>query len=214
MTYWPVWILAAYLTGSFPTSYLTGRLLRGIDLRQHGSGNLGATNAFRVLGPGAGALVLGLDVLKGFAPVYAVPWLAGLEAGSLASLVLLQMLTGAAAVAGHIFNPFFRFRGGKGVATAAGVFLGICPAALGLSFAVWLLLMALFRIVSLASLAAAFSLPLFVYLTVSRQLAGFGTILAFSIAVALATVFTHRTNIARLLRGEEKRLGRGGRSYQ
>jgi len=210
--YWPFWLLGSYLLGAFPTSYLAGRLLKGIDLRQYGSGNLGATNAFRVLGPGPGILVLGVDVLKGFAPVYWIPALVGLESRGSTTAVLFQILIGVAAVAGHIFNPFFRFRGGKGVATATGVFLGICPAAVGLSFSVWLVLMAVFRIVSVASLGAAFSLPFFVYLTSDHHLAGFGIIQAFSVVITLAAVLTHRSNIGRLLRGEEKPLTKSGRS--
>ncbi len=210
--YWPFWILASYLVGALPTSYLTGRLLRNIDLRRYGSGNLGATNTFRVLGPGPGILVLGVDLVKGFTPVYFIPALAGLGSGGSRTAVVFQILIGATAVAGHIFNPFFKFRGGKGVATATGVFLAICPAAVGLSFGVWLVIMALFRIVSLASLGAAFSFPLFVYLTVSHQVAGYGIIQIFSIFFALVLVVTHRSNIGRLLRGEEKRLTRDGRT--
>jgi len=210
--YWPFWIVASYLLGALPTSYLAGRLLRGIDLRRHGSGNLGATNAFRVLGPGTGALVLGVDILKGYIAVFFVPALAGLEPGGSRAAVVLQIIVGAAAVAGHIFNPFFRFRGGKGVATATGIFLALCPAAVGLSFAVWLLIMAVFRIVSVASLSAAFSLPFFVYLTAGHHLAGFGVVQAFSVFFTFAIVWTHRSNIGRLLRGEEKRLSRGGRT--
>lgn len=205
-------MLGSYLLGAFPTGYLASRLLKGKDLRRYGSGNLGATNAFRVLGPGPGTLVLGVDVLKGFAPVYWIPALIGLESGGSTTAVIFQILIGAAAVAGHIFNPFFRFRGGKGIATATGVFLGICPAAVGLSLGVWLVLMAVFRIVSVASLGAALSLPFFVYLTSDHHLAGFGIIQAFSVLITLAAVLTHRSNIGRLLRGEEKPLTKRGRS--
>jgi acyl phosphate:glycerol-3-phosphate acyltransferase len=214
LMYWPFWILGAYLLGAFPSSYLAGHLLGGLDLRRHGSGNLGATNAFRVLGSGAGAVVLGVDVIKGLIPVYCVSSLAGVQAVDSRSMVILQILVGTAAVAGHILNPFFRFKGGKGVATATGVFLGICPAAVSLSFCVWLLLMAVFRIVSLASLGAAFGLPLFVYLTVNHNLSGYEIIQVFSAFITLVAVITHRSNIGRLIRGKEKRLSRGGRTLQ
>ena len=115
-----------------------------------------------------------------------------------------------AAVAGHIFSPFVGFRGGKGVATAAGVFLAICPLAVLYCLAVWGAVFALFRIVSVASLAAALCLPLFVRLTVDPALPGFAVISSFSYGIALAVILTHRSNIGRLFRGQEKRLSRGG----
>ncbi|HUU29773.1 MAG TPA: glycerol-3-phosphate 1-O-acyltransferase PlsY [archaeon] len=201
------WALTAYLIGGFPTSYVAGRLLYGVNLKEQGSGNLGATNVFRVLGAWPAVVVLAIDIFKGFAPVYWIPALPGVGSG-----IILKVLLGFAVVAGHIFSPYVRFRGGKGVATATGVFLAICPWALVLSLAVWLGMMAVFRIVSLASLAATAFLPAFVYFTVDHELPGFSVIQAFSIIIALAVVLTHRSNIARLLRGEEKRLSRGGRS--
>lgn len=198
--------LAAYLLGGFPTSYLTGRLFYRLDLRLHGSGNLGSTNVFRVLGWKPALIVLAVDILKGFAAAWWLPQLLPGGGGVLARIVL-----GLAVVAGHIFSPFVALRGGKGVATAAGVVLAIAPAAMLLSLAVWLVVMLLTRIVSVASLSAALTLPLGVLLTTERVAPQFGIMVAFSLVISLAVVLTHRSNIARLLRGEEKKLTAGRR---
>ncbi len=206
MIYYLILALAAFLVGAFPTSYLAGRLLQGIDLREHGSGNLGASNVYRVMGAGPAALVLAVDIFKGFAPVFWLPFSTGQI-----DLIVLKVVLGFAAVAGHVFSPFVGFRGGKGVATGAGVVLAICPLAMLLCLAVWLAFLALFRIVSIASIAAAVSLPVFVNFTLEHSGAGFTTIQVFSIALAAVVFFTHRSNIKRLITGEEKRLTRGRR---
>ncbi|MFC1544583.1 glycerol-3-phosphate 1-O-acyltransferase PlsY [Gemmatimonadota bacterium] len=197
--------LAAFLAGAMPTSYFVGRILRGIDLRQHGSGNLGATNVFRVMGTVPALLVLTVDIFKGFFPVF---WLAGLI--SVPSVIVPQCVLGICAVAGHIFSPFVGFRGGKGVATGAGVLLAISPAVVGICVLIWLVLFATLRIVSVASLAAALTLPLAIFLSMDHGAAGFGVFQAFGLLVATGVIFAHRANIGRLLRGEEKRLSRGG----
>jgi len=116
--------LGAFISGAVPTSYFVGKLLRGIDLREHGSGNLGATNVFRVMGTVPALLVLTVDVVKGFVPVFWFPALAGTP-----DSITLQCVLGLCAVAGHMFSPFVGFRGGKGVATGAGVVLAISPVA-------------------------------------------------------------------------------------
>lgn len=196
---------AAYLLGAVPTSYLAGRLLRGIDLRRHGSGNLGATNVFRTLGVTPAVAVLALDILKGFCASFWLPGWFGLDG----SLVAPGMILGFPAIAGHVFSPFVRFKGGKGVATAAGVFLALAPKALGICVVVWALLMALSRIVSVASLGAALALPVALFLTASGPDAGVWLLRGFGILISLAVIVTHRSNIVRLARGEEKRLSRG-----
>ncbi len=197
----------AFIAGALPTSYLAGRVLRGIDLRRHGSGNLGATNVLRVMGTLPALLVLAVDVLKGFAPVF---WLPSLAGGP--GVIMFQCVLGLCAVAGHVFSPFIGFKGGKGVATGAGVVLAISPAAIGICMLVWALLFAALRIVSVASLAAALTLPLAIFITVDRTTAGFGTLQTFGLLVAGGVFITHRANIGRLVRGEEKRLSRGGGS--
>jgi glycerol-3-phosphate acyltransferase PlsY len=190
-------VLAAYLLGAVPSSYLAGRWTRGIDLREHGSGNLGATNTFRVLGPRIAAPVMVFDVLKGFAPTLLFPRWDGHEAWTWA------LAYGAAAILGHVFSVYMRFRGGKGVATGAGVFLALAPAAVAPALVVWLGVLAASRMVSLASLAAAVTLLVALLVTEDRV-----PVLLLGVAVAGFVVFAHRSNIGRILRGEEYRFGR------
>jgi glycerol-3-phosphate acyltransferase PlsY len=178
---------------------VVGRVTRGIDLRQHGSGNLGATNAFRVLGWRAATPIFIVDIAKGFVPTWLFPSLDGTEA------VTWALAYGAAAIVGHMFSIYVGFRGGKGVATGAGVFLGLAPmAALG-SLVVWIVLVAATGYVSLASIAAAAALPLLILLTDAP-----GSVLALSVALATFVIYAHRANIGRLRRGEEHRFGKHG----
>jgi acyl phosphate:glycerol-3-phosphate acyltransferase len=184
-------LIAAYLTGSIPTSYLVGRA-RGIDLRQHGSGNLGATNAFRVLGWRAALPVFIVDIAKGFVPAFFFPQWDGSPVATLA------LAYGAAAIVGHVFSIYVRFKGGKGVATSAGVLLALSPAAVGISLLVWGALVYGSGYVSLASIVSAALLPLLILL-----LGGATPVFWLSVALAAFVVFAHRANIKRLLRGEE-----------
>jgi acyl phosphate:glycerol-3-phosphate acyltransferase len=196
-------LLASYLLGAVPSSYIAGRLVRGIDLRQHGSGNLGATNVFRVLGVGVAIPVMVIDVLKGWVPVALFPiWHGG--AGGVWPLAY-----GAAAIVGHGFSPYVGFRGGKGIATAAGVFLALAPVAVLTGLVVFAVLVYATRIVSVASLSAAIALPLMVYLTL-----GAGPVLWLALGVTSFVFYTHRSNLRRLRRGEEPRIrpAAGGRS--
>lgn len=198
-----LWILGAYLLGAVPASYLAGRLGGRTDLREYGSGNLGATNVYRVLGWKFAAPVAAFDVAKGALPVL----LAGREGGGGA---WLPLAAGVAAVTGHVFPIYMRFRGGKGVATAAGVVLALEPAAFGASAVVWIAILLSTRYVSLASLLGAVSFPAAVALVGS----GNRYVLATSIVLAAFIVYTHRTNIRRLRSGTEHRFGRrpGGAS--
>ncbi len=191
-------VVASYLIGAFPTSYVTGRLVRGIDLRQHGSGNLGATNVFRVLGWKAAVPVMLVDIFKGFAPTFFFPRLDGSPRWEWA------LAFGAAAILGHVYSIYVHFKGGKGVATSAGVFLALAPVAVLVGLGVWLVIVATTRIVSIASIAAAIVVPVMVFLT--RRPA---PILWLSLALAVFVIWAHRTNIGRLLRGEEHRFGHG-----
>jgi glycerol-3-phosphate acyltransferase PlsY len=191
------WLAPAYLLGAIPTSYLVARLVAGTDLRRHGSKSLGATNLYRLLGWKAALPVAAFDVAKGAAPVLA--YLALTREPSWWAL-----LVGSAAVVGHVFSPFVSFKGGKGVATATGVFLAYTPGAIGAAAVVWVGLVASTRYVSLGSMLAAVTFPVFVRVLYP------GHAVAFWIAgvVALFIVFTHRANIGRLLRGTEARFGR------
>lgn len=190
------WFLAAYLLGAIPTSYLLARWFGGIDLRQHGSKNLGATNLYRVLG-WRYAVPTGLfDVAKGTIPVVLfAPWAGGAQ--------WLPVALGATAVLGHVFSVFVRFRGGKGVATAAGVVLGLAPFPLGVSAAVWGAVVWTTGYVSLASMSGALVFPLAVWVF---QPGHTYTLIAGAV-LAVFIVFTHRANIRRLLEGREARFG-------
>ncbi|MGH7526277.1 MAG: glycerol-3-phosphate 1-O-acyltransferase PlsY [Gemmatimonadales bacterium] len=192
------WLVASYLVGAIPTSYLAGRLFRGIDLRRHGSKNLGATNLYRVLG-WRFAIPVGLfDVAKGAIPVL-------LFAPQVSTSQVFALGCGIAAVVGHVFSVFLRFKGGKGVATAAGVMLGLTPAALGVSALVWLVLVYLTGYVSLGSIVSAAVFPVAVYLLEHPDRP---EILWIDAAVAAGIIWMHRSNIQRLLRGTENRFGR------
>lgn len=188
-------LLASYLLGAVPTSFLVGRWARGIDLRREGSGNLGATNAFRVLGWRLALPVLLVDLFKGWLPVYLFPRL--VEAGTGWALAF-----GTAAIVGHVFSIYMRFRGGKGVATSGGVFLALAPWAALIAIAVWGLAVATTRIVSIASIMAALAVPIVVWAT-----QGVGAVLWLSLALMVFVIYAHRANIQRLLRGEEHRFG-------
>jgi glycerol-3-phosphate acyltransferase PlsY len=197
-------LLLAYLAGSFPTAWLVGRA-KGLDLGAVGSGNYGATNVFRNLGWAPALVVVAVDVAKGFVPVEFLPgWL---PASGL-SEVAYQVLLAVAAVLGHVFSIFLRFRGGKGVGTAAGAFLALAPAALLAAAVVWALLVAWRRIVSLASLAGALVLLVAVWAGYGRE-AGAWPLLLVTTLLAGFVFWTHRGNIGRLRRGEEKRIAAG-----
>jgi len=193
-----VGILISYLAGSIPSAYLAGKA-RGVDLRAHGSGNLGATNVARVLGTPTGILVFVADVLKGFLPVWILPRY--IDAGN---LELWAVLFGAAAILGHVKPIFLGGKGGgKGVATASGVFLALAFVPLLIAQALWALVFYFTRYVSLASLVGAAFLPIAI-LTWWRDPAS--PVFIASLAVAVFVFWTHRANIGRLRRGEEHRF--------
>jgi glycerol-3-phosphate acyltransferase PlsY len=202
-------ILLSYLCGSIPTSVWWGRTFHGIDVREHGSRNAGATNTFRVLGPKAGLPVLLIDMLKGFGPVRVLPHWSGLEPGT-DGWIALRLVLALAAVVGHLYPLFAGFRGGKGIATSFGAVLAIHPGAAALCAGIFLLVFLTTRFVSLGSLCAALAFPLMVLLVfdeTSRML------MIFAVVLSALIVFTHRHNIRRLLRGEENRMslaGKGG----
>jgi glycerol-3-phosphate acyltransferase PlsY len=197
-------IAVAYLLGSIPTSVWLGRAIRGVDLREHGSGNAGATNAFRVLGKTIGSAVLILDMLKGFLAVNLVHFQSELVSGTEAWMIL-KIGLGLVAVIGHIFPVFEGFRGGKGVATVTGVALAIHPFAALAAMGIYLLVFLLTRISALGSLLAVLTYPIWI-IWVFRS--DYLAIRLFSLAVLVLVLITHRSNILRLLRGEEKSLFR------
>lgn len=191
--------LAAYVLGAIPFGLLITKLFGRGDIREAGSGNIGAANVTRVIGTGAGVVTLLLDAAKGYLAV----WLAAYYSNENSSWMILAAL---AAIAGHIFPLWLGFRGGKGVATAAGAFLAISPSAILVASLIFFLVVLFWRYVSLGSIAAAASLPLLIYLLYAPGLAPPHIV---SIGVAFAAVviiFRHRSNIERLINGTEVRL--------
>jgi glycerol-3-phosphate acyltransferase PlsY len=191
------WMIASYLLGSIPTSYLAAKIGAGIDLREHGSKNLGATNLYRVLGWKYAIPVGAFDVAKGAVPVAVFGAFAGGDAW-------VPVALGVAAVIGHVYPLFMKFRGGKGVATAAGAVLALAPAALGISALVWITVLVATGYVSLASMLGAIVFPIAVRLLDP----GNAYTLGVGVLLAVFIIVTHRSNIKRLLAGEENRFGR------
>lgn len=194
-------ILLAYLLGSIPTSVWIGKLFYGIDVREFGSGNAGATNTFRVLGKKAGIPVLIIDILKGFAAVM-LAYLSNFDASS-SEFINFQIALGIASLLGHIFPVLAGFRGGKGVATLLGVVLAVQPGAASLALVIFLVVLFAFRYVSLASMSAGLSFPI-IGLTIMHYTNV--TLIAFSIVVAVLLIITHKKNIGRLLKKQESKV--------
>lgn len=196
--------IGSYLVGGIPFSYIAGRMARGIDLREHGSGNLGASNTYRILGGRIALAVLVLDIAKGLVPVLVASRFDAAGAEPVHALA-----AAAGAIVGHLFSPYLGFAGGKGIATSAGAFAGLAPVAFACALAVFVAVFAARRIVSLASLSAAAALPLAVYLSARAGLAdAHASVLWVTLAVMLAVVVKHRGNIRRLAAGTEPALAR------
>jgi glycerol-3-phosphate acyltransferase PlsY len=193
-------VILSYLAGSIPSAYIAGRV-RGVDLRKHGSGNLGATNVVRVLGPKIGGVVFVADLLKGFLPVYFLP---AYTASSVLRPEVWALAYGAAAILGHVKPIFLLWKGGgKGVATASGVFLALAFVPMLIAEVAWITVFYFTRYVSLASLVGAAILP-FAIITLSRDPRS--PVFVASLIIASFVFWTHRANIGRLRRGEEHRF--------
>ncbi len=196
-----VLLVLAYAAGATPTSYVMGKGVYGIDLRTKGSGNLGGTNAFRVLGWKAALPVVAVDVLKGWFPVWYFPQLHGDVPWAWA------LAYGAAAIVGHVFSFWVGFKGGKGVATSGGVFLAVAPLALLGGVVAWSLVMIATGISAAGSLAAALIVPVLVLFTPHQ---GGDVTLWFTVGLAVFVIWSHRSNIGRLMRGEESSFKKSG----
>jgi glycerol-3-phosphate acyltransferase PlsY len=206
-----VLILFAYGCGSLPFGYWAGRM-KGIDIRQHGSRNIGATNVIRVLGKGVGIPVFILDALKGFVPTFLGEWWMTHQVGAPAgTATLVAAGCAAAAVVGHMFTFWLGFKGGKGVATSAGGLLGLAPLSLLVAFIVWLVVFYSTRYVALASVAASISLPVAMFAVMTVQGTWNYVLLGFGIVMGVLVIVRHRANIVRLLAGTENRFGRKNR---
>lgn len=195
-----VWALLAlsYLIGATPTSYWVGRAAHGLDLREHGSGNLGATNALRVLGWKSAVPVVAVDIAKGWGPAALFPALAGVS-------FPWSFAFGLAAIVGHMFSFWVGFKGGKGMATGAGTFLALAPTAVGAGFVIWLGVTLATGYVSLASIIVSAALPPLIAFTPHE---GGMTLVWLATVLAVFIIWKHRSNIGRLRRGEENRFGR------
>lgn len=200
--------LISYLSGSVPYGYLIGKI-KGIDIRQHGSCNIGATNVTRVIGKSWGRLCFACDFFKGFLPVFLVT-LCVRQAWIADSCGIMTSIATLCAVMGHIFPVWLKFKGGKGVAVAAGAIFAFCPYSLLAGLAVWVITFFTSRYVSLASILAAASLPVFCFVfsyVFSWEPGGFsGVRLGLLIVIAVLTILKHSSNIKRLLNGTENRF--------
>lgn len=195
-------VALSYLSGSIPFAAIAGKL-RGVDLRKHGSGNLGATNVFRVLGWKIGLLVFLADALKGALPVFYLPP----RIVSPRDPIIWAIACGVAAIAGHVRPIFLKLRkGGKGVATAAGVFFALAPMPMAVTFAIFVVVVFATGYVSLGSMLSALVLPSILFVTLGPR----SPLFVVSTIIALFVFWTHRSNIGRLRRGEEHRFGKRG----
>jgi len=204
-----IYIFAAgigYLLGSCPNGFLVSRA-RGVDIRKHGSGNIGATNVLRVLGKKWGYLVFALDALKGFAAVRIAFAIALAITPVTTQREMVGIAGGLACILGHTYPVWLGFRGGKGVATSAGVLLGLMWIAVVSVFVVWLVVFKVTRYVSVASISAAAALPLFVILYLHLKRLTGASLLLFSILIAGVVIWRHRSNIQHLFHGKEQRFG-------
>ncbi|NUQ79969.1 MAG: glycerol-3-phosphate 1-O-acyltransferase PlsY [Bacteroidetes bacterium] len=199
--------ILAYLLGSFPTAILVGKWSRGIDIRQHGSGNAGGTNVFRVLGWKLGVFVMLVDMLKG---LVATVFLSQISLGGGTpelSDTILKIVAGTFAIIGHIWTVFAGFKGGKGVGTAAGFLFGLIPLAATVGLIVFFTVFLLTRYVSLGSMIAAISIPstlLFQRFFLAESVDPI--LISITVLLAALIIFTHRSNISRLIKGTENRI--------
>ena len=209
-------IILSYLVGSFPTSIIVTKLIRGIDIREHGSGNAGGTNVIRVLGVKVGVLVIIIDILKGYIATMVVT---KLMYGPIPfnnqtpfeDITVIRIIAGCAAILGHVWTAFGGFRGGKGMATAGGALLGLATIEVLVAVGVFSIVFLLSRYVSLGSISGAVAFPLAMFFRHNlfhADLQGYNTLIFFSIGISLLLLFTHRANIRRLLDGTEHRLTR------
>lgn len=195
-------IVAAYILGSIPSAVWIGKIFYGIDVREHGSGNAGTTNTFRVLGVKAGIPVFVIDVLKGFLAASIVYLHSSSLIPGTKDFINMQFFLGAAAVLGHIFPIFASFKGGKGVATLLGIVLAIVPIPAAISMAIFTVTLFLSRYVSLSSLVAGISFPILVIVVFQTSTT---SLMLFSVIVAVLLLLTHQKNIERLIRKEENK---------
>ena len=208
-------VFLSYIVGSMPTAVMLSKWRHGFDIRTKGSGNPGGTNVFRVLGWKSGVFVLIVDFLKGavattvIARLFWDPSLPFYNRTPFDDFTVIQIMCGGAAVIGHVWTVFAGFRGGKGIATAAGMLVGVAPTEFAVSIGIFLMVFLASRYVSLGSIAAAIAFPLSLivrYNVFMDEIPSYRTLVFFSIGVALFLIYSHRTNIKRLLSGTESKI--------
>ncbi|MEW6618107.1 MAG: glycerol-3-phosphate 1-O-acyltransferase PlsY [bacterium] len=186
-------IIFSYLIGAIPTAYIIGRIFGKVDIRTVGSGNVGASNVYRIVGKTAGISVLIIDILKGFLPIYLV--------NLLAFATIYQIMAGLGAIIGHIWTIFLKFKGGKGVATGLGVFLGLTPIPVLIALLVFLLVVAISRYISIGSIIAAILIPVLLLFFKEEP-----EIIIFALVISWLIVIRHIPNIKRLITGQEHKF--------
>jgi len=196
-----LFIVISYLVGSIPVAVWIGKKCRGIDIREHGSQNAGATNTFRVFGQKLGWIVLTLDVTKGFFASILPLFIA--DNYSENQLLLFQLVTSLACIIGHVFPIFAQFRGGKGVASSLGIIIGINPVSAAISLGIFMIIFLLFKFVSLGAIVTAISYPFVSFFLVKEDT---HVMIIFSILLGFLIIISHRKNIKRLINGEESRM--------
>lgn len=210
-------VVLSYILGSLPTAVVFSKWKHGFDIRTKGSGNAGGTNVFRVLGWKSGILVMAIDFSKGFiatvliARLFWDPTLPFYNRTPFDDFTIIQLICGGAAIIGHIWTAFAGFRGGKGIATGAGMLLGLTPVEFGISAAVFFIVFMAYKYVSLGSISAAVAFPatLFVRFNIfGDEIHSYKTLIIFSLGVALLLIYSHRSNIKRLIEGTENRISR------
>jgi glycerol-3-phosphate acyltransferase PlsY len=210
-------VVLSYILGSLPTAVLFSKWKHGFDIRTKGSGNAGGTNVFRVLGWKSGILVMAIDFAKGFVATVLIarlfwdPTLPFYNRTPFDDFTIIQMICGGAAIIGHIWTAFAGFRGGKGIATGAGMLLGVTPVEFGISAAVFFIVFMAYKYVSLGSISAAVAFPatLFIRFNIfGDEIHSYKTLIIFSLGVALLLIYSHRANIRRLIEGTENRISR------
>lgn len=205
-------IFLCYFLGSIPTAFIAGKLIKGVDIREFGSGNVGATNVYRVVGKVPGILVLLIDITKGLLAVtllanffYAKIFSASQSIPLIPAISLtpdlFKIILGMVTIAGHNWTIFLKFRGGKGVATSGGVLLGLAPKVVGICLLIWIVMVLLFRYVSLASITVSIALPILIIV-----FGGSKELILFSVILCIISTYKHRSNIKRLLKGQEKKI--------
>ena len=208
-------VLLSYIIGSMPTSIMLSKWGHGFDIRTKGSGNAGGTNVFRVLGWKSGVFVMAVDMGKGvlvtalISRLFWDPTLPFYNKTPFDDFTIIQMICGGAAIVGHIWTVFAGFKGGKGIATGAGMLLGLVPTEFAISIGVFFLVFWVYKYVSLGSIAAAVAFPLSLFVrhnVFGDEIQSYKTLIVFSLSVAILLVYSHRQNIKRLIEGTEKKI--------